>query len=147
MSAQAKLRINEPGDAYEQEADRVADRVMHMPIDGAAPSEEISEQLVQRRFSGEGGLLSRAASEEPAPVGEQPASDGTAPKDRSADGGGSRCPSWRGDPQSISKRAAENYVLHDITPTSQAKVEKSTASLQSPTATMDVLCISATAWS
>lgn len=124
MSAQAKLRINEPGDAYEQEADRVADRVMRMPIDGAAPSEEISEQLVQRRFSGEGGLLSRAASEEPAPVGEQPASDGTAPKDGSADGGGSRCPSWRGDPQSISKRAAENYVQHDITPTSQAKVEK-----------------------
>ena len=38
MSAQAKLRINEPGDEYEQEADRVAEQVMRMPIDGAAPS-------------------------------------------------------------------------------------------------------------
>jgi hypothetical protein len=28
---QTKLRINEPGDEYEQEADRVADRVMRMP--------------------------------------------------------------------------------------------------------------------
>ncbi|CAI4033593.1 hypothetical protein DNFV4_04034 [Nitrospira tepida] len=28
---QAKLRINEPGDAYEQEADRVAEQVMRMP--------------------------------------------------------------------------------------------------------------------
>ncbi len=28
---QPKLRINEPGDMYEQEADRVADQVMRMP--------------------------------------------------------------------------------------------------------------------
>lgn len=28
---QAKLTINQPGDRYEQEADRVADRVMRMP--------------------------------------------------------------------------------------------------------------------
>lgn len=28
---QAKLKINEPGDEYEQEADRVADEVMLMP--------------------------------------------------------------------------------------------------------------------
>ncbi len=28
---QAKLKINEPGDKYEQEADRVADYVLHMP--------------------------------------------------------------------------------------------------------------------
>lgn len=124
MSAQAKLRINEPGEEYEQEADRVADRVMRMPIDGAASSEGTSERLVQRRLSGGGGLLSRAAGEEPAPIGEQPVADGTAPKDAAADEGGSRCPSWRGDPESISKRAAETYVQHDITPTSQAKVVK-----------------------
>lgn len=124
MSAQAKLRINEPGDEYEQEADRVAEQVMRMPIDGAAPSQRSSDQLIQRRLSGAGGLLSRAAAEEPAPVGEQPASDGAEPKEGTTDEGGSRCPSWRADPQSISKRAAENYVQHDITPTSQAKVEK-----------------------
>ncbi|MBK8379066.1 MAG: hypothetical protein IPL14_14395 [Nitrospira sp.] len=118
MSAQAKLRINEPGDEYEQEADRVAEQVMRMPIDGAAPSQRSSDQLIQRRLSGAGGLLSRAAAEEPAPVGEQPASDGAEPKEGTTDEGGSRCPSWRADPQSISKRAAENYVQHDITPTS-----------------------------
>ncbi len=28
---QAKLRIGQPGDKYEEEADRVADRVMRMP--------------------------------------------------------------------------------------------------------------------
>src|SRR6266550_3286032 len=28
---QAKLTVNEPGDQYEQEADRVAERVMRMP--------------------------------------------------------------------------------------------------------------------
>ena len=39
-----------------------------------------------------------------------------------ADEGGS--PSWRNDPESLSKRAAENYVQHDITPPSQATVEK-----------------------
>src|SRR4051794_26031082 len=31
ISLQTKLIINQPGDAYEQEADRVADQVMRMP--------------------------------------------------------------------------------------------------------------------
>ena len=31
---QAKLRIGQPGDVYEQEADRVADAVMRMPEPG-----------------------------------------------------------------------------------------------------------------
>ncbi len=31
---QAKLRINQPGDRFEQEADRVADQVMRMPEPG-----------------------------------------------------------------------------------------------------------------
>lgn len=131
-SLQTKLQINEPGDAYEREADQVAAQVMQMPERaGASPSGQPTS-LVQRfvtdagRSLGEGGSLQRAEAtgETPAPVGEQPASDGTAPKDGSADGGGSRCPSWRNDPESISKRAAENYVQHDITPPSQARVEK-----------------------
>ena len=33
---QAKLRIGQPGDVYEQEADRVADAVMRMPDPQAA---------------------------------------------------------------------------------------------------------------
>ena len=31
LSIQPKLKINQPGDKYEQEADRVADQVMRMP--------------------------------------------------------------------------------------------------------------------
>lgn len=131
MSVQAKLRVNDPGDEYEQEADQVAAQVMRMP-DGQAHSQlHQSVPLVQRfvrdgvQSIGKEAAIQRAeAGEESAPVGEQPASDGTAPKDGSADGGGSRCPSWRNDPESISKRAAENYVQHDITPPSQARVEK-----------------------
>src|SRR5260221_5093676 len=34
---QRKLIVNQPGDAYEQEADRVADEVMRAPPAGAAP--------------------------------------------------------------------------------------------------------------
>ena len=38
---QAKLKVNEPGDVYEQEADRIADQVLaaatHVPVGGAPP--------------------------------------------------------------------------------------------------------------
>lgn len=49
---QAKLRINEPGDKYEQEADRVADQVMRMPepaIQRQMEPEEDEEEMVQRK--------------------------------------------------------------------------------------------------
>ncbi|ULA61577.1 MAG: hypothetical protein LZF60_340117 [Nitrospira sp.] len=132
-SLQTKLQVNEPGDEYEQEADRVANHVMQTPDGQWGRSQALqSGPLVQRfvgdgmRSTGEDGALQRAetAGEESAPVEEQPASDEAAPKDGTTDEGGSRCPSWRNDPESISKRAAENYVQHDITPPSQAKVEK-----------------------
>ena len=46
---QAKLRIGQPGDIYEQEADRVADAVMRMPEPGVQrqvePEEEEKETL------------------------------------------------------------------------------------------------------
>jgi hypothetical protein len=46
---QAKLRIGQPGDMYEQEADRVADAVMRMPEPGVQrqvePEEEEEEML------------------------------------------------------------------------------------------------------
>ncbi|MCS6319094.1 MAG: hypothetical protein H8K05_15230, partial [Nitrospira sp.] len=94
MSLQPKLVINEPGDEYEQEADRVADQVMRMPGVGTPSSFGSAASIVQRRLSGDGALLSRATGEESTPVSEQPASDGAAPKDGAADEGGSRCPSW-----------------------------------------------------
>ncbi|MFC1749826.1 DUF4157 domain-containing protein [Pseudomonadota bacterium] len=37
---QAKLTVNKPGDAYEQEADRVAEQVMRMPESSFAPTPE-----------------------------------------------------------------------------------------------------------
>ena len=118
---QAKLRINEPGDAYEQEADRVAAQVMHM-----ADTRSISENVtgspsVQRRVAADesASMLQRAGG-----GSETPVSEPAGPKDGGNNEEGSRCPSWRADPQSISKRAAETYVQNDITPPSQAKVEK-----------------------
>ena len=41
---QAKLRIGQPGDRYEQEADRVADAVMRMPEPGVQRQEEPEEE-------------------------------------------------------------------------------------------------------
>jgi hypothetical protein len=48
LNAQAKLSVNEPGDRYEQEADRVADRVMRMPDPSLQPKEEEEEPLQAR---------------------------------------------------------------------------------------------------
>jgi hypothetical protein len=50
---QAKLRIGQPGDKYEQEADRVADEVMRMPEPGVQrqvePEEEEEEEILQTK--------------------------------------------------------------------------------------------------
>ena len=47
---QAKLKVNEPGDHFEQEADEVADTVMRMPASTSVPSitETEGDDLVQR---------------------------------------------------------------------------------------------------
>ena len=44
---QAKLRIGQPGDVYEQEADRVADAVMPMPEPGVQRQVEPEEETLQ----------------------------------------------------------------------------------------------------
>jgi outer membrane protein OmpA-like peptidoglycan-associated protein len=50
---QAKLKVGQPGDIYEQEADRVADAVMRMPELGVQrqvePEEEEEEELLQTK--------------------------------------------------------------------------------------------------
>ena len=48
---QAKLKVGQPGDIYEQEADRVADAVMRMPEPGVQrqPEEEEGEGLIQTK--------------------------------------------------------------------------------------------------
>jgi Domain of unknown function (DUF4157) len=52
---QTKLKINEPGDRYEQEADRIADRVMRMPEPSIQrqmePEEDEEEGMVQREIA------------------------------------------------------------------------------------------------
>ncbi|MGH7871424.1 MAG: DUF4157 domain-containing protein [Candidatus Binatia bacterium] len=124
---QTKLRINEPGDAYEQEADRVAEQVMRMaePNQDSDSSRLGATTLVQRRIADEGGeTTTKVQRQEETPEGRQategvPQTEGGENKEE-----GSSCPSWRQDPQSISKRAAENYVQNDMTPPSQATVEK-----------------------
>ena len=54
---QAKLRIRQPGDVYEQEADRVADAVMRMPEPGVQrqvePEEEEEETLQSKPLAGQ----------------------------------------------------------------------------------------------
>lgn len=59
-SLQAKLTISQPGDAYEQEADRVSEQVMRMPASETATSSTISEQdegesLMSKEGKGSGG--------------------------------------------------------------------------------------------
>ena len=49
---QAKLRIGQPGDVYEQEADRVADAVMRMPEPGVQRRAE-EEELIQPKLFAE----------------------------------------------------------------------------------------------
>ena len=52
---QRKLAINEPGDEYEREADRVAEQVMRMPepVKRKGVTEPTVAPLVQRRVGGE----------------------------------------------------------------------------------------------
>jgi hypothetical protein len=52
LGIQTKLKIGEPGDKYEQEADRIADEVMRMPepsVQRQLEPEEEEEEMVQRR--------------------------------------------------------------------------------------------------
>ena len=48
---QAKIRIGQPEDVYEQEADQMADRVMHMPEPQVQRQVEEEEELVQPKLA------------------------------------------------------------------------------------------------
>jgi hypothetical protein len=67
---QPKLAINQPGDAYEQEADRVAEEVMRMPDPSAAAAPAIASAaaVLQRKCAcgdqSESGLCSECAKKE-----------------------------------------------------------------------------------
>lgn len=52
LGIQTKLKMSEPGDKYEQEADRIADEVMRMPepsVQRQVEPEEEEDEMVQRR--------------------------------------------------------------------------------------------------
>jgi hypothetical protein len=121
-----KLQVNEPGDEYEQEADRVAAQVMREMDPGSVAGPSLSNGMLQRRGAGdELGKMNRPMIQRQEASGDVPASEGAKTDDTgSTQDEGSPCPSWRGDPESISKRAAETYVRNDMTPPSQATVEK-----------------------
>jgi len=67
---QAKLTVNQPGDIYEQEADRVAEQVMRMPVNSMTGFQPVSEgeqnPRLQRKCTAcsSGGLCPNCAEEE-----------------------------------------------------------------------------------
>lgn len=72
LALQPKLRVSEPGDAYEQEADRVADQVMRMPEAGVVamhgggrPLPGSDRGYFEPRFGRD--VIQRQAEEEPEP--------------------------------------------------------------------------------
>ena len=125
-SLQTKLRISEPGDAYEQEADRVAAQVMRMAESDFNPGHQQSREAAPQRVAAKELVNTKSLIIQRQEASDEvPASEGVKSDDAgSTQKEGSRCPSWRADPQSISKRAAEQYVRNDMTPPSQASVER-----------------------
>jgi len=101
---QTKLRINEPGDAYEQEADRMAAQVMRMADSDFKLGHRQSGTTVQRRVAGDplsvlnGSMIQRQETAgEPPAVESVPLKDNAAPQDE-----GSACP----QPEDMSREAA-----------------------------------------
>lgn len=95
------LTISKPHDPAEIEADQIADQVMRMPDDISVAS------------TGSVGVSTTT------PIPQRTEVEGEQPQEE-----GSRCPSWRADPESISKRAGEFYARNHVTPLSQATVER-----------------------
>jgi hypothetical protein len=78
---QTKLRVNEPGDAYEREADQVAARVMQIPANEFVVGPKLSSGLVQRRLSNHLNPVQRQeATHEAEHAKDAPSSDTPAEK-------------------------------------------------------------------
>ncbi|MBX3302611.1 MAG: DUF4157 domain-containing protein [Nitrospira sp.] len=84
---------------------------MRMPDDISAAPTGSAGVSIQRRNHG--------SSITAMPILQRTEADGEKPQEE-----GSRCPSWRGDPESISKRAGEFYARNHLMPPSQATVER-----------------------
>jgi hypothetical protein len=59
LGLQTKLKVNESGDSYEQEADRIADRVMAKPAHSAVSGAPLR---IQRLAAQPAGQMGRSAS-------------------------------------------------------------------------------------
>jgi hypothetical protein len=104
---QTKLRVNEPGDEYEQEADRMAAQVMQEMEPGFKPGPSQSHATVQRRFADDSGGFKDAKfpviqRQEGAAGGLQSAESVQQTEGGEAKEEESPCPSWFQDPQSLS---------------------------------------------
>lgn len=152
-SLQTKLRVNEPGDQFEQEADRVAAQVMRMPDASAQAQPLQSEPVIQRfvedsgRQTGE-GTMQRAdeAGKESAPAGEQSASGGR--RLRMALSTTVEAVARAGGP---TPKASANGPLRIMSSTTsrrrhRQRWRKSGANRPSPTAITAASSISATGW-
>lgn len=121
---QTQLRVNEPGDEYEQEAERVAEQVMRMAESDVSPGRQPGVALQRLDTDGRLARTNALAIQRQQAAGLTPvAEDVQQTTDVEAKDEDSRCPSWRNDPQSISKSAAENYAQNDMAPPSKATVE------------------------
>jgi spore germination cell wall hydrolase CwlJ-like protein len=80
---QAKLKVGQPGDVYEQEADRVADEVMRMPeprMQRQAEEKEEEEELIQTKPLAEQITPLVQRQEEEAPQQPQPQEEEEVPQ-------------------------------------------------------------------
>ena len=74
LGIQTKLRIGEPGDKYEQEADRIADQVMRMPESSVQrqvepeAEEELQPQLMEEEQEEEETLQTKPLAEQITPL-------------------------------------------------------------------------------
>ena len=81
VGIQAKLKVGQPGDKYEQEADRVADEVMRMPEPQVQCQEE-EEELIQTKLLAEQitPLVQRQVEEEEEEFLQAKSRDGASPE-------------------------------------------------------------------
>jgi hypothetical protein len=82
LRLQTKLRVNTPGDQHEQEADRVAERVMRIPTNGSAVGLGATSTAagVQRKCSCSGSGSKCSQCQEDEPMVQRAAASPTAPR-------------------------------------------------------------------
>jgi hypothetical protein len=81
---QAKLTVGEPGDKYEQEADRVANQVMSMPDGkGSVQRETMLEEEIQTKTLG--NTIQRKVTPEEEEIQTKPLSNGTLQREAMAE--------------------------------------------------------------